>query len=86
MIGVYLFLFNDLLYFRKILLYIGVCDFVVCQVACQILVVSGHVDQAVTGQVEQDRTWFAFDFSLLCLRIAAAIAWEDSGAGIMPSL
>ena len=61
-----MFLFNDLLYFRQILLYIGVCDFVVCQVACQILVVSGHVDQAVTGQVEQDRTWIAFDFSLLC--------------------
>ena len=67
MIGVYLVLFNDLLYFRKILLYIGVCDFVVCQVACQILVVSGHVDQAVTGQVEQDRTWFGPSILVLAL-------------------
>ena len=59
-----MFLLDDLLDLRKILFHIGICHLVVGQVASQVLVVGGHVDQAVAGEVEQDRARLAFDLGL----------------------
>ena len=47
-------------YFIQIMLDVCVCQFVIGKVTGQILVVGAHVDQAVSGKVEENNFFFAY--------------------------
>ena len=59
-------LFIQFIHFCQALVYFLIAQAIIGEIACQVLVVSAHVDQAVSGEVEKKHFLFAAFFAFQC--------------------